>query len=134
VCTEKNFLNQVIDSPTGEDAILDLMVTNASELICDIKFGGSMGGSDHALVESAVLKVTSQAKSKVSTLNFRKANLQLFKELVNESPWETALRDMGTWYKIPGSVSFSKVFLSSPNSTCISFCTVNKIMLMMKAK
>ncbi|KFP48026.1 hypothetical protein N323_07381, partial [Cathartes aura] len=34
-----------------------------------------------------------QAKSKVRTLNFRKANFQLFKELVNRTPWETALRD-----------------------------------------
>ncbi|KFQ75677.1 hypothetical protein N337_11763, partial [Phoenicopterus ruber ruber] len=31
----------------------------------------------------------------VRTLNFRKANLQLFKELVNRTPWETALRDKG---------------------------------------
>ncbi|KGL92594.1 hypothetical protein N301_15996, partial [Charadrius vociferus] len=36
-----------------------------------------------------------QAKSKVRTLNFRKANFQLFKELVNRTPWETALRDKG---------------------------------------
>ncbi|KFR07546.1 hypothetical protein Y956_13252, partial [Nipponia nippon] len=35
------------------------------------------------------------AKSKVRTLNFRKANFQLFKELVNKTPWETALRDKG---------------------------------------
>ncbi|KFZ68978.1 hypothetical protein N338_01487, partial [Podiceps cristatus] len=36
-----------------------------------------------------------QAKSKVRTLNFRKAIFQLFKELVNRTPWETALRDKG---------------------------------------
>ncbi|KFQ06524.1 hypothetical protein N330_02323, partial [Leptosomus discolor] len=36
-----------------------------------------------------------QAKSKVRTLNFRKENCQLFKELVNSTPWETALRDNG---------------------------------------
>ncbi|KFP65292.1 hypothetical protein N322_12895, partial [Cariama cristata] len=34
-----------------------------------------------------------QAKSEVRTLNFRKANFQLFKDLVNRTPWETALRD-----------------------------------------
>ncbi|KFP63365.1 hypothetical protein N322_04034, partial [Cariama cristata] len=31
----------------------------------------------------------------VRTLNFRKANIQLLKELVNRTPWETALRDKG---------------------------------------
>ncbi|KFM02997.1 hypothetical protein AS27_15497, partial [Aptenodytes forsteri] len=36
-----------------------------------------------------------QAKSKVRTLNFRKAKFQLLKELVNRTPWETALRDKG---------------------------------------
>ncbi|KFZ48098.1 hypothetical protein N321_03191, partial [Antrostomus carolinensis] len=31
----------------------------------------------------------------VRTLNFRKANLQLFKKLVNMTPWETSLKDKG---------------------------------------
>ena len=69
--------------------------TNTSELIGDAKTGGSLGCSHHALVEFTVLKDTGQAKSKVRTLNFRKANFQLFKELVNRTLWETALRDKG---------------------------------------
>ncbi|KAM9168311.1 very low-density lipoprotein receptor-like [Mergus octosetaceus] len=36
------------------------------------------------------------AKSKVRTLNFRRANFQLFKELVDEIPWDTVLRDRGS--------------------------------------
>ena len=71
------------------------MVTNASELIGDVKIGGSLGCSDHALVEFAVLRDMGKAKSKVRTLNFRKANFHLFQELVNRTPWETALRDKG---------------------------------------
>ncbi|KFR14245.1 hypothetical protein N306_11783, partial [Opisthocomus hoazin] len=35
-------------------------------------------------------------KSIVRTLNFRRANFQLFKEIVRRSPWETVLRDRGT--------------------------------------
>ncbi|KAK4807081.1 hypothetical protein QYF61_018422 [Mycteria americana] len=81
------------NSPTRWDAILDLLVTNASELIGDIKIGGSLGCSDHALVEFTVLRDMGQVKSIVRTLNFRKAKFQLFKELVNGTPWETALRD-----------------------------------------
>ncbi|PKU36949.1 tbc1 domain family member 4-like [Limosa lapponica baueri] len=53
-CIEDNFLSQVVDSPTRRDAILDLWVTNASELIDDIKIGGRLGCSDQALVEFAV--------------------------------------------------------------------------------
>ncbi|KFR08823.1 hypothetical protein N306_10297, partial [Opisthocomus hoazin] len=35
-------------------------------------------------------------KSIVRTLNFRRANFQLFKEIVRRTPWETVLRDRGT--------------------------------------
>ncbi|GAB0190824.1 ras GTPase-activating protein 1-like [Grus japonensis] len=85
---EDNFLSQVTDSPIRGYVILDLMVTNASELMKDIKIGGSLGCSDHALVEFTVLREMDQATSKVRTLNFRKANFQLFKELVNRTSWE----------------------------------------------
>ncbi|PKU49594.1 nedd4-binding protein 2-like 2 [Limosa lapponica baueri] len=81
--------------PTRGDAILDLLVTNTSELISNIKIGGSLGCSDHAPVDFAVLRDMGQGNSKGRTLNFRKVKLQLFNELVNGTPWETALRDKG---------------------------------------
>ncbi|KAK4815649.1 hypothetical protein QYF61_005211 [Mycteria americana] len=62
-CIKDNFLRQVIDNSTrGDmllgDALLDLLVTNTSELISDIKIGSSLGCSNHALVELAVLRDT----------------------------------------------------------------------------
>jgi len=71
------------------------MVTNASELISDVKTGGSLGYSDHALVEFILLRDMEKARSIVRTLNFSKANFQLFKELVRRTPWETILKDRG---------------------------------------
>jgi len=71
---EDNFLSRVIGSPTQGNAILDLMVTNASELISDVKMGASLGCSDHALVEFTVLRHMGKARTVVRTLNFRKAN------------------------------------------------------------
>lgn len=68
-----NFSGQGIDRPVR----WDLLVTNTSELIRDVKIGGSLGYSDHAVVESAVLRDRGQAKGKVQSLNFRKTNLQL---------------------------------------------------------
>jgi len=64
----------VIDSPTRRDVILDLLVTNARELIGDMKIGGSLGCSDLALVDFVVLRDIGQVKSKIRTLNFRKAD------------------------------------------------------------
>jgi len=71
------------------------MLTSASELIGDIKTGGSLGCSNHALVEFTVLRDIGKARIIVKTLNFRKANCQIFKELVSRTPWEMVLGGRG---------------------------------------
>jgi len=85
-CIEENFLRQIIDSLTRKDAILSLSTTSLRELIGNVKTGGTLGCSDHALVEFTVLRNMGRAKRKVRTLNFRKVKFQLFKELVNRTP------------------------------------------------
>ena len=67
-CIDDNFLNQVIDTPTRVEAILDLMITSASELIGNIKPGGSLDCSNHALVEFTVLRDMEKVRSIVRTL------------------------------------------------------------------
>lgn len=47
--------------------MLDLMATNASKFISDVKITGSLGSSDHTLVEFTVLRDMSQVKTKVRT-------------------------------------------------------------------
>ena len=71
------------------------MVTNESEIIGDVKIGGSLGCSANALVEFTVPKDMGQVKSKGRTLNLRNESFHLFKELVSKTPWESALRDKG---------------------------------------
>ncbi|PKU49447.1 nedd4-binding protein 2-like 2 [Limosa lapponica baueri] len=93
-CIEDN-LSQVIDSPTRGDAMLDLLVTNTSELIGEVNIGSRLGCIDHALVEFSVLRDRGQVKSKVRTLTFREAKCQLFRELVDRTLWETFLKDKG---------------------------------------
>jgi len=84
-----------VDTPTQRDAILDLMLTSESDLIAGVKTRGSLGCSDHELVEFTVLRDIGKAKSIVRTQNFRKANFQLFKELVSRTLWEMVHRDRG---------------------------------------
>ncbi|PKU47845.1 rna-directed dna polymerase from mobile element jockey-like [Limosa lapponica baueri] len=83
-CLDDNFLRQEINSPTRGDALLDLLVTNASEIIRDVKVEGSLGCSDHALVQFTVLINLKPTRSTVRTLNFKKAKFQLFKEYINQ--------------------------------------------------
>ena len=74
---EDNFLVQVVDGPTQGEALLDLVLTNVEESIREVKIGGSLGCSDHALVKFVILKNARLAKSRARTLCFRRANLWL---------------------------------------------------------
>lgn len=52
----------------------------------DNKIRGSLDCSDHALMEFTILREIGQVKSRVRVLNFRRANFQFFKELVDMFP------------------------------------------------
>ena len=47
---DTNFLVQVLDRSTRGDVLLDSVLTNAEEIIKDIKIRGTLGRSDHSLV------------------------------------------------------------------------------------
>jgi len=70
-------------------------VLTSAEIIDDIKIRGSLGCSNHALVEFVILRNVGLAKCGVRTLNFRRVNLRLFKELLVAISWEAVLRDKG---------------------------------------
>ncbi|RMC06895.1 hypothetical protein DUI87_16345 [Hirundo rustica rustica] len=82
-CAENNFLVQVLDKSTSIEILLDLVLTNAEVLIQEDKIGYCLGCSDHALIELVISRNTGLAKSQISTMNFRKVNFQLFKEIVD---------------------------------------------------
>ncbi|GAB0188870.1 hypothetical protein GRJ2_001352300 [Grus japonensis] len=48
---DSNFLLQVIEEPTRRGAMLDLILTNKEGLVGDVKLKGSLGCSDHEMVE-----------------------------------------------------------------------------------
>ena len=73
------------------------MLTNAAEeSVRGVKAGGSLGCSDHTLVEFVMLRNAGLAISRVRTLNARRANFQLFKELLDWIPCETVVNGIGT--------------------------------------
>ena len=50
-CVEDNFLMQVVEELTRWGVLLDLVLTNRDGLVEDMKVGGSLGCSDHEIVE-----------------------------------------------------------------------------------
>jgi len=79
----------------SEGTLLDLVLTNKEGLVEDVKVGGRLGCSDHEAVEFRILCVGSRAISRIKTLDFRRANSGLFKELLGGIPWARALEGRG---------------------------------------
>lgn len=86
------------------------MVTSMSELgIC--VWLETAWAAVNAPAEFTVLKHMGQAKENFRTLNFRKENSQVFKELVSRTSWETALRNIGEEQSLQ---TFKDTFHRSP--------------------
>ena len=92
---EDKFLIQLVSEPTREGALLDLLLVNREELVGEVKVGGRLGCSDHEMIEFLILRETKRGVSKTATLDFRRANFDLFKRLINQIPWEAVLKEMG---------------------------------------
>ncbi|GAB0202667.1 mitochondrial enolase superfamily member 1 [Grus japonensis] len=94
-CVDDNFLFQVIEEPTRRGAMLDLILTNKEGLVGDVKLKGSLGCSDHEMVEFKILRAARRALSKLTTLDFRRADFGLFRDLLARIPWDKALEGRG---------------------------------------
>ena len=60
-----------------------------------LKVGGSLGCSDHEMVEFRILRGRSRAVSRITTLYLRRTNFGLFKVLLGRIPWVKALEGKG---------------------------------------
>jgi len=76
-------------------ALLDLVLTNKVELVENVKAGGSFGCSDHEMVEFRILCGESRAISRITALDFRRANFGYFKDLAGGISWVRALEGRG---------------------------------------
>ncbi|GAB0203608.1 hypothetical protein GRJ2_002826400 [Grus japonensis] len=94
-CVDDNFLFQVIEEPTRRGAVLDLVLTNKEGLVGDVKLKVSLGCSDHEMVEFKILRAVRRARSKLTTLDFRRADFGLFRDLLGRILWDKALEGRG---------------------------------------
>jgi len=99
--TEDKFLVQLLNKLTRGEELLDLVLTNAEGLIKEIKIGGNLGCSDHALVELMISINMGLEKSIARMLNFKSAVFHLFKEL--RSPGRLSL-EMKEWSRAGSSL------------------------------
>ncbi|GAB0177917.1 hypothetical protein GRJ2_000257000 [Grus japonensis] len=76
-------------------AILDLIHTNKEGLVGNVKLKGSLGCSNHEMVEFKILRAARRTHSKLTTLDFRRADFSLFRDLLGRVRWDKALEGRG---------------------------------------
>ncbi|KAJ7407514.1 hypothetical protein BTVI_63030 [Pitangus sulphuratus] len=94
-CIDDNFPLQEIEEPTRRGAMLDLVLSNKEGLVGNVKLKGSLGCSDHEMVEFEILRATRRAHSKLTTLDFRTADFDLLRDVLDRVPWDNALEGRG---------------------------------------
>jgi len=83
------------EGPTRKGALLHLVLTKKQGLVEDVEAGGRLGCSDHEMVEFRILRGGSRVTSRIKTLDLRRANFGLLKELLGGIPWARALKGRG---------------------------------------
>ncbi|GAB0192044.1 hypothetical protein GRJ2_001669700 [Grus japonensis] len=94
-CINDNFLLQVIEEPMRRGAMLDLVFTIKEGLLGNVKLRDSLGSSDHEMVEFKIFRAARRAHSKLTTLDFRRADFGLFRDLLGRVPWDKSLEGRG---------------------------------------
>uniref|UniRef100_K7F1Q8 Reverse transcriptase domain-containing protein n=1 Tax=Pelodiscus sinensis TaxID=13735 RepID=K7F1Q8_PELSI len=90
-----NFLVQVLKDPTRGRAQLDLLLTNREELIGDVEVGDNLGSSDHEMVDFRILTKGRKESSKIHTLDFKKADFDSLRDLMERIPWDVNMKGKG---------------------------------------
>ncbi|GAB0180076.1 hypothetical protein GRJ2_000472900 [Grus japonensis] len=75
--------------------MLDLVLTNKEGVVRNVKLKGSLGCNDHEMVEFKILKAAKRVHSKLTTLDFRREDFGLFRDLLGRVPWDKALEGRG---------------------------------------
>ena len=75
--------------------MLILVLTNREGLVGNMKLNGSLGCSDHEMVRFKILRAARRAHSKLTSLDFRRADSGLFRDLLGQVAWGKALEGRG---------------------------------------
>jgi len=92
---DDNFLMQVLEEPTRKGTLLDLVLTNKEGRVEDVKAGGRIDCRDHEMVNFRILHGGSRVISRIKTLDFKRANFGIYKELLGGILWARALEGRG---------------------------------------
>ena len=61
----------------------------------DVKVGGRLRQSDHEMLDFSTLVEPRRGVSRTATLDFRRADFNLYRTMVERVPWEVVLESVG---------------------------------------
>jgi len=85
----------LLDSQIMFCAMLDPVLNHKEGLVGDVKLKGSLGCSDKKMVDFKILRAPRRAHSKLTSLDFRRPDFGLFRDLLGRVPWHKALEAKG---------------------------------------
>ena len=93
--------SQLIDEPTRQDAILDLVISNRPESIKNIQILNGIGSSDHNIVSlKLTCKVTRPYQRPKQIFDYKNANWDKFRLELSNIPWDAILNDNDTMEEV----------------------------------
>ncbi|XP_060133197.1 uncharacterized protein LOC132592449 [Zootoca vivipara] len=90
-----NFIVQKVGEATRGSAILDRVLTNSDDLVSGVEVAGSLGGSDHALLEFIIQRKGATKHTKTQILDFKKTDFRKLRETLGKIPWTVILKGKG---------------------------------------
>lgn len=82
---------------TWKDPLFKLQLPNKEELVTDEMSEGILGCSNHRTVEYKLLRGINETKSSITTLDIRRKEFELLRDLLGRIPKEIALEIKGAW-------------------------------------
>ena len=95
----------MVDEPTRRGALLGLVLANKEGLVEAVSVDGNHGCSNHELMEFRMSYGRNRIPSRITALDFSRANFGLFKQLLGEIPWDRVLegkRAQDSWLAFEG--------------------------------
>uniref|UniRef100_A0A803KBH9 Reverse transcriptase domain-containing protein n=1 Tax=Xenopus tropicalis TaxID=8364 RepID=A0A803KBH9_XENTR len=94
-----NFMSQVVEEPTRNHAILDLVISNDPERIANVQVVEPLGNSDHNVISFNVWCRKQIYMGATKTMNFRKANFSSLRAALQGIDWGIMFSDKNTEQK-----------------------------------
>lgn len=104
------FLLQTLDTPTKGSTLLHLLLTNWEweDFLDNVStmMTGSLGYSDHKIEEFMILLSTLKTSSRTKTLNYRTANFNMLRVLLQGISWKASMEWMWAWKELVSTGSY----------------------------